>query len=76
MERDRRMRSGTRLTGLAALVALALAVTGCGRKAPLDSPYQAAVEQRRQAIEEDAEVIPPEPEPPVSDRPFILDPLI
>jgi predicted small lipoprotein YifL len=58
------------------LVALGLAVAGCGRKAPLDTPYEAAVEQRRQAIEENEAVIPPEPEKPVQDRPFILDPLI
>jgi predicted small lipoprotein YifL len=51
------------------------AAAGCGRKAPLDSPYEAAVEARRQAAEND-EPLPPEPEPPVADRPFILDGLI
>ena len=58
------------------LIALGLAAAGCGRKAPLDSPYQAAVEERRQAIEDDEAVIPPEPEPPVTDKPFFLDPLL
>jgi len=70
------MTLGRQLTGLAALLVLGLAVAGCGRKAPLDTPYEAAVEQRRQAIEEDADYVPPEPEPPVRDRPFILDPLL
>jgi predicted small lipoprotein YifL len=64
------------VTTVAILIALGLTVAGCGRKAPLDSPYQAAVEDRRQAIEDDEAVIPPEPEPPVRDRPFFLDPLI
>lgn len=57
------------------LIALGLAVAGCGRKAPLDSPYQAAIEARKQAIENE-EPVPPEPEVPEQDKPFILDPLI
>ncbi|MBO6717393.1 MAG: lipoprotein [Rhizobiaceae bacterium] len=70
------MISGRQVTALVLLIAVGLAVAGCGRKAPLDTPYQAAIEERRQAIEDDAAVIPPEPEKPVEDRPFILDPLI
>jgi predicted small lipoprotein YifL len=65
-----------RIAGLTALVVLGLAMAGCGRKAPLDTPYQAAIEERRQAIEDDEAVIPPEPKPPVEDKPFVLDPLI
>ncbi|MDN2568372.1 lipoprotein [Aquibium sp. A9E412] len=58
-----------------AALAAALALAGCGRKAPLDTPYEAAVEARKQAERND-EPLPPEPEPPVEDRRFILDPLI
>ena len=60
----------------AALLALSLALAGCGRKAPLDTPFQAATEARKQAIENDDQNVPPEPKPPVADKPFILDPLI
>ena len=70
------MKLDRQLAGLLVLVALGLAVAGCGRKAPLDTPYQAAIEQRRLALEEEEAVIPPEPEKPVENRPFILDPLI
>lgn len=58
-----------------AALAAVLALAGCGRKAPLDTPYEAAVEARKQAERND-EPLPPEPEPPVEDRRFILDPLI
>lgn len=51
------------------------ALAGCGRKAPLDTPYQAAVDARQEAKDND-EPLPPEPEKPKTDRPFILDPLI
>jgi len=59
------------------LLALAgtLALSACGRKAPLDTPYQAAVDARREA-EQNREPLPPEPTPPVQDRRFILDGLI
>ena len=59
------------------LLALAgtLALSACGRKAPLDTPYQAAVDARREA-EQNREPLPPEPAPPVKDRRFILDGLI
>ena len=46
-----------------------------GRKAPLDTPYQAAVQARKDA-EKAKEPLPPEPEKPVEDKPFVLDPLI
>ena len=70
------MRLDRHVAGLLVLVALGLAVAGCGRRAPLDTPYQAAVEERRQALENQDDVIPPEPEPPIHDKPFFLDPLI
>ena len=63
------------LTRFGILLAVALAVTACGRKAPLDTPYQAALDARKEA-ERNKEPIPPAPEKPVVDRPFILDGLI
>lgn len=57
------------------ILCLAVGLAGCGRKGPLDTPYQAAVEARKEA-ERNEEPLPPEPEPPVRDRPFILDKLI
>jgi predicted small lipoprotein YifL len=61
------------------LVALAISVvavvTGCGRKSGLDTPYQAAVQARKDAQKND-EPVPPEPTPPEKDKPFILDGLI
>ena len=62
------------LTGLVLLSALG-AVSACGRKAPLDTPYQAAIDARKEA-ERANEPLPPEPQPPVKDKPFILDPLL
>lgn len=68
-----------------AMIALAslLAISGCGRKAGLDTPYRAAVQERADAIEAkkkaddpDSVVVPPEPTPPETDKRFILDPLI
>jgi len=58
------------------MVLAAMAVTSaCGRKAPLDTPYQAAVQAREDAADA-GEPAPPQPEKPVEDRPFILDRLI
>ncbi|MCC2689202.1 MAG: hypothetical protein K0S21_2005 [Rhizobiaceae bacterium] len=58
------------------LVLLAgVALSGCGRKAPLDTPYEAAVQAREDAAEA-GQPVPPEPEQPRADRPFILDPLL
>ena len=56
-------------------LAAALALSACGRKAPLDTPYQAAVDARREAEQND-EPLPPVPAPPGKDRPFFLDRLI
>ncbi|PDQ21036.1 hypothetical protein CN311_11130 [Mesorhizobium sanjuanii] len=59
------------LTLLAAIVT----VTACGRKAGLDTPYEAAVQARKDA-EKAKQPLPPEPEKPVEDKKFILDPLL
>jgi len=68
------MKAGRIFTTVVLLAALA-ALAACGRRAPLDTPYQAAVEARREAAENN-EPLPPEPTPPVEDRRFILDGLI
>lgn len=57
-----------------AIAALAV-VSGCGRKSGLDTPYEAAVQARKDA-EKAKEPLPPEPEKPVEDKPFLLDRLI
>ncbi len=57
---------------LAAAIGL---VAGCGRRGELDTPYQAKVEARKDA-ERNKEPLPPEPEPPVRDKPFLLDGLL
>ncbi len=62
------------LVTLTLLAALA-AVTACGRRAGLDTPYEAAVQARKEA-ERAKQPVPPEPEKPVVDKKFILDPLI
>lgn len=54
---------------------LVLGLAACGRKAPLDSPYEAAIDARKQAEQND-EPVPAEPKKPVTDRPFILDRLL
>jgi predicted small lipoprotein YifL len=59
---------------VAAIVALAV-VSGCGRKSGLDTPYEAALQARKDA-EKAKEPLPPVPEKPVEDRPFLLDRLI
>jgi predicted small lipoprotein YifL len=66
------------LKHLATLLILAAAVpalSACGRKAPLDTPYQAALDAREEAAKLD-QPLPPEPEKPVEDKPFILDGLL
>lgn len=70
------MISHRKMVALFALALAGLALAGCGRKAPLDTPFQAATEARKQAIENNDETVPPEPKPPVADKPFFLDPLI
>ncbi|MDW6026107.1 lipoprotein [Mesorhizobium sp. BAC0120] len=64
-----------RVVTVALAISVMAAVSGCGRKAPLDTPYQAAVEARKEA-ERNKEPLPPEPQKPNPDRPFILDRLI
>ncbi|MDX8445734.1 MULTISPECIES: hypothetical protein [Mesorhizobium] len=58
-----------------ALLAAAVTVTACGRRAGLDTPYEAAVQARKDA-EKAKQPLPPEPEKPVKDKKFILDPLL
>jgi len=63
------------------VVAVALAISvlavlsGCGRKSGLDTPYEAAVQARKDAARA-KEPLPPQPTPPNPDKPFILDGLI
>jgi hypothetical protein len=51
-------------------------VSACGRKSQLDTPYQAAVQARKDAVKAKDPNPPPEPAKPVTDKPFILDRLI
>ena len=64
-----------RCLGFLALAAAVAVSAGCGRKGPLETPYSAALEARKEA-KEAGQPLPPEPEKPVEDRPFILDPLL
>jgi predicted small lipoprotein YifL len=64
-----------RLATVGVVLAAVALMGGCGRKAELDTPYQAAVDAREAAADE-GRALPPEPERPVADRPFILDGLI
>lgn len=57
------------------MLGLVLGLAACGRKAPLDSPYEAAIDARKQAEQND-EPVPAAPKKPVADRPFILDRLL
>ena len=67
--------TGSRVfTGLI-LVATLAAVSACGRKADLDTPYQAAIDARKEA-ERNKQPLPPKPAKPVEDKPFILDKLL
>ncbi|TAN18000.1 MAG: hypothetical protein EPN45_01380 [Rhizobiaceae bacterium] len=65
-----------RFWGMAALLAVAITMTACGRRAGLDTPYQAAVDARKEAQQAKKTPLPPEPTKPPTDRPFILDKLI
>lgn len=68
------MRCGRFVTFL--LVAAALStVAACGRRGPLETPYEASVNARK-AAEKAGQPLPPEPEKPVEDKPFFLDRLI
>jgi hypothetical protein len=74
-EESGRSMTGARLPLLIALGAALGLSAGCGRKTDLDTPYQAAVDARRNA-ERAGEPLPPEPTKPANDKPFILDRLI
>jgi predicted small lipoprotein YifL len=63
------MMARARLVMTLVLVGSVAALTACGRKAPLDSPYEAQIEAAKAA-----KTTPPEP--PVEDKPFVLDPLL
>lgn len=68
------------MTALRILVSTALIaalgfVSACGRRADLDTPYQAAVDAREEARKA-GQPVPPEPAKPVEDKPFILDSLL
>ena len=67
--------TGNRLFTALALIAVIALASACGRKSGLDTPYEAAVQARKDA-EKAKEPLPPEPEKPFKDRPFILDGLI
>ena len=53
----------------------ALGVTACGRKTGLDTPYEAGMQARKDA-QKAGEPLPPEPEKPNLNKPFVLDPLL
>jgi predicted small lipoprotein YifL len=67
--------TGSRILVTLALLAAVATVTACGRKGALDTPYEAAVQARKDA-ERAKQPVPPEPEKPVEDKKFILDPLL
>ncbi|MCO5064814.1 MAG: lipoprotein [Rhizobiaceae bacterium] len=67
--------SGSRLLVALALIGAVAALSGCGRKTALDTPYQASVDARKDA-QRNKQPLPPEQPKPVEDRPFILDPLL
>lgn len=62
-------------TTLVLLAAFGVVTTACGRKSGLDTPYQAAVDARKEA-EKAGEPVPAAPQKPVADKPFLLDPLL
>ena len=67
--------TGSRIFAILALIGACLAVSACGRKAALDTPYQASIDARKDA-ERNKQPLPPEAPKPVADRPFILDGLL
>ena len=67
--------NGSRIFAAVALLVAASAVAGCGRKSALDTPYEAQVNARKEA-EKAGGPMPPEPQKPDNDKPFILDPLL
>lgn len=71
MAKDRLLRAGSAL----ALAAALLAASGCGRRGGLDTPYEAAVQARKDA-KENNQPLPPQPAKPDKNKPFFLDRLI
>jgi predicted small lipoprotein YifL len=67
--------NGGRIFAAIALLVAASAIAGCGRKSALDTPYQAQIDARKEA-EKAGAPLPPKPEKPDKDKPFILDPLL
>ncbi|HEY6631056.1 MAG TPA: lipoprotein [Rhizobiaceae bacterium] len=67
--------TGGRIFAAIALIVAASALAGCGRKSGLDTPYEAQIDARKQA-ERTGGPMPPEPQKPNNDKPFILDPLL
>jgi len=67
--------TGSRILVTLTLLAAMAAVTACGRKAGLDTPYEAAVQARKDA-EKAKEPRSLCRQKPVKDKKFILDPLI
>ena len=68
------MNVGRTVVTIAILVALAGA-SGCGRRGGLDTPYEAAIQARKDA-KENNQPLPPEPAKPERNKPFFLDKLI
>ncbi len=66
---------GSRTFAAIALIVAVAAVAGCGRRGDLDTPYQAQINARKEA-ERTGAPMPPEPQKPDRDKPFILDPLL
>jgi predicted small lipoprotein YifL len=67
--------NGGRIFAAIALLLAVAAVAGCGRKSALDTPYEAQVNARKEA-EKAGGPMPPEPQKPDNDKPFLLDPLL
>jgi predicted small lipoprotein YifL len=67
--------TASRLLMTLTLLAAMATVAASGRRASLDTPYEAAVQAREDA-EKAKQPLPPEPQKPETDKPFILDPLI
>lgn len=68
------MTAGRFLVTLALVAAVGM-VSACGRKGDLDTPYDAAVQAHKDA-QKAGQPVGPEPQKPVADKPFVLDPLI
>ena len=66
---------GGRIVILVLLAGAVAAATGCGRRGALDTPYEAAMQARKDA-QKAGQPLPPEPAKPEQDKPFFLDRLI